>query len=167
MASVPLAICEATLRSSRSGSVWRLSQWVQIFCSACAVQRCPPAALFGFGRAVREVRDARPARARGLYETHWIITWRGQPEKPPRPAGGKADGPLGFAEDALDLADGDPVDLGNLGIRHSVLHPRADTVKLRPRDFRRHLPLGADRRFAPHMDRGRRCDCQHARLPRR
>jgi len=74
MASVPLAICEATLRSSRSGSVWRLSQWVQIFCSACAVHRCPPAALFGFGRAVREVRDARPARAKGLYETHRIIT---------------------------------------------------------------------------------------------
>ena len=46
----------------------------RFFCSVCAVHRCPPAALFGFERAVREVRDARPARARGLYETHRIIT---------------------------------------------------------------------------------------------
>jgi hypothetical protein len=92
----------------------------------------------------------------------------GASRKAPRPvAGGEADGPLGFAENALDLVDGDPVDLGNLGSRHSVLHPGADTIKLRPRDFRRHLLIGADRCFALHMGRGRRCDCQHARLARR
>jgi hypothetical protein len=41
-----------------------------------------------------------------------------------------------------DLAGGNPVDLGNLGNRHAVLHQGADTHELRSRDLTRRLGLG-------------------------
>jgi hypothetical protein len=34
----------------------------------------------------------------------------------------EAEGPSGFAQNGLDRADGNPIDLGNLGRLHSVFH---------------------------------------------
>ena len=45
-------------------------------------------------------------------------------------------------EDALDHADGNPVDLGDLGNGHSVLHPGSDAGMVRPRDLMRGPGLG-------------------------
>jgi hypothetical protein len=47
-------------------------------------------------------------------------------------------------QNALDLADGNPIDLGDLGNRHAVLHPIADTRKMRLGNRGRRLPLCAD-----------------------
>ena len=40
-------------------------------------------------------------------------------------------------EDALDNADGNPIDLGDLGDRQPVLHPGSDARVVRPRDLAR------------------------------
>jgi class 3 adenylate cyclase len=48
------------------------------------------------------------------------------------------------SEDALDHADGDPIDLGDLGDRHSVIHPGSDARMVRPRDLTRGPGLGID-----------------------
>ena len=70
-------------------------------------------------------------------------------------------------EDALDHADGDPVDLGDLGDRQPVLHPGSDARMFRPRDLTRGPGLGVDRcRNFLVADRCRRQDREHARLPR-
>jgi hypothetical protein len=72
-----------------------------------------------------------------------------------------------FSENALDHADGNPVDLGDLGDRHSVLHPGSDASMVRPRDITRRPGLGVDRcRDFLVADRWRRQDREHARLPR-
>jgi len=80
----------------------------------------------------------------------------------------EAEGPSGFAQNGLDRADGNPIDLGNLGRLHSVFHQSLDARKLRPRDLGRRLLLGADRCFDfLVMDQRRRRGCQHARFARR
>src|SRR6266851_4951291 len=72
-----------------------------------------------------------------------------------RAASGRPKPSSGFPENALNLADSDPIHLGHLVHRHAVPHPGADARKLRPRDFRR--LLGTDRRFGLFMtDRRRR-----------
>ena len=72
------------------------------------------------------------------------------------------------AEKALDLADGRPIDLGDLGNRHAVSYPTADARELRPRNLARRLRLGADRCFdLLETVRRRRRDFQHPRFPRR
>jgi hypothetical protein len=82
------------------------------------------------------------------------------------PPGRRIDSSL-LPEDALDHADGDPVDLGDLGDRHSVFHPCSDARMLRPRDLTRGPGLVVDRcRNFPVTDRCRRQDREHARLPR-
>ena len=53
----------------------------------------------------------------------------------------------GVAENALDGADRDPIDLVDLGNRHAVFHQGADAAKLRPRDRACRLRLGVDRGF--------------------
>jgi hypothetical protein len=70
-------------------------------------------------------------------------------------------------EDALDNADGNPIDLGDLGDRQPVLHPGSDARVVRPRDLARGPGLVVDwcRNFLV-ADRRRRQDRQHARLPR-
>jgi cyclopropane-fatty-acyl-phospholipid synthase len=79
-----------------------------------------------------------------------------------------AETPSGFAQNGLDRADGNPIDLGNLGRLHSVFHQGPDARKLRPRDLGRRLLLGADRCFDfLVVDQRRRRGCQHARFARR
>jgi hypothetical protein len=70
-------------------------------------------------------------------------------------------------EDALDHADGNPVDLGDLGNGHSVLHPGSDAGMVRPRDLTRGPGLGVGwcRNFLV-PDRCPRQDRQNTRFPR-
>jgi len=72
----------------------------------------------------------------------------------------------GFPEDALDHVDGNPVDFGDLGNGHSVIHSGSDARMLRPRDLARGPGLGVDRccDFLA-ADRCRRQHRQHARFP--
>ena len=74
-----------------------------------------------------------------------------------------------FAKNVLDLIDGRPVDLGDLGNRHAIFYPAADARELRLRDITRRLRLGADRSFALLVtDWRRRQDySQHTRFARR
>lgn len=82
--------------------------------------------------------------------------------------GGEAELPSAFPENALDRADANPVDLGNLGNRHSVLHPGSDASKLGDRDLGHHSLPGADWSVdLLETDRRRGRGCQHARLARR
>jgi hypothetical protein len=69
-------------------------------------------------------------------------------------------------EDALDRADGDPVDPGGLGDRQPVLHPGSDARVFGPRDLTRGRGLGVNwcRDFLV-ADRCRSQDRQSARLP--
>jgi hypothetical protein len=70
-------------------------------------------------------------------------------------------------EDALDHADGDSIDLRDLGDRQPVLHPGSDARMVRPRDMTRGPGLGvAGCRNFLVPDRCRGLDRQHARLPR-
>ena len=74
----------------------------------------------------------------------------------------------GFPENALDIVDGNPVDLGDLGCRHAVLYPATDARELRPRNLARRLRLRADRYVDLRKTvRRRRRDSQHTRFPRR
>ena len=70
-------------------------------------------------------------------------------------AGRSGRAPSGFAENALDLADSGPIDLGDLGNRHAVFREGADARELRPWDFACCRRLGADRRFE-HLVTNRR-----------
>jgi hypothetical protein len=71
----------------------------------------------------------------------------------------------GFPQDALDHADGDPVDLGDLGDRQPVIHPGSDAGMVRPRDLTSGPGLGVDRWRGFFVgDRWRRQDREHARL---
>jgi hypothetical protein len=73
-----------------------------------------------------------------------------------------------LAENALDHADGNPIDPGDLGSRHAVLRPGADAHKLRARDLGRHPLLGADRRITFLATNWcRRQGSQNARFPPR
>jgi hypothetical protein len=73
----------------------------------------------------------------------------------------------GFPQDALDHTDGDPVDLGDLGNGHSVLHPGSDAGMVRPRDLARGPGLGLGRcRDFLVTGRSRLRDRQHAWFPR-
>jgi hypothetical protein len=70
-------------------------------------------------------------------------------------------------QDALDHADGNPVDLRDLGDRQPVIHPGSDARMVRPRDLARGPGLGVDRcRSFLVADRCRRQDREHARFPR-
>jgi hypothetical protein len=73
----------------------------------------------------------------------------------------------GLPEDALDHADGDPIDLGDLGDGQPVLHPGSDAGVVRPRDLAGGPGGGVDWwcNFLV-ADRRRRQDRQHARFPR-
>ena len=53
-----------------------------------------------------------------------------------------------MAQNPGDFAGVDPVDLGNLGKRHAVLHQGPDTHELRARDLAHCLRLGGGRSFA-------------------
>jgi len=76
--------------------------------------------------------------------------------------------PSGFPENARDLADSNPIDLGDLGNRHSVLHQSSDASELRPRDLGCRLLLGAAPRFDLLVtDRRHRGDSENARFARR
>lgn len=90
-----------------------------------------------------------------------IITWRTGGEYPARP---QAEPVSGGAENALDLAGGDPIRLRDLGGRHAVLQPRADARHVRRRndDGLRRL-LGRLSRFVVLGRHRRRGDCQDAR----
>jgi len=74
-----------------------------------------------------------------------------------------------FAENALDLVDGSPVDLGDLDNRHAIFYPAADARELRSRNVARRLRLGADRNFGLLVTAwSRRRDySQHTRFARR
>jgi hypothetical protein len=48
-------------------------------------------------------------------------------------------------DDALDHADGDPIDPGDLGDRQPVIHPGSNARVVRPRDLARGPGLGVDR----------------------
>ena len=48
----------------------------------------------------------------------------------------------GFVQNAFDLADGNPIDIGDLRNRHAVSRQGADARKLRARDLARHRRLG-------------------------
>src|SRR5215467_1400320 len=52
----------------------------------------------------------------------------------------------GFAENALDLAGRNPIDLCHLRIGHAIPHPSSDGAKLRTRNFARRRQ-GNDRSF--------------------
>jgi hypothetical protein len=72
-----------------------------------------------------------------------------------------------LADDALDHADGNPVDLGDLGDRQPVIHPGSDARVVRPRDLARGPGLGVDRcRSFLVADRCRRQDREHAGFSR-
>ena len=51
-----------------------------------------------------------------------------------------------LSENALDRADGNPIDLGDLGNRHPVFHPGPDAGKFRPRNLACYGWFGANRR---------------------
>jgi len=71
----------------------------------------------------------------------------------------------GLLENALDHVHGNPVDPRHLGNRHPVLHPGADTRKLRGRDLGRYPLLGFDWRLAFLVtDRRWRQRLQHTRF---
>jgi hypothetical protein len=73
----------------------------------------------------------------------------------------------GSPENALDHVDGDPVDLGDLGDRHPVIHPGSDAGVVRPRDLTRGPGLGVDRcRNFLVAGRWGRQDREHARFSR-
>jgi hypothetical protein len=61
--------------------------------------------------------------------------------------GQEAEAPSKLPENALDLVDGNPIDLGDLGNRHTVRRHGADARKLRSGDIERRLRLGGDRCF--------------------
>lgn len=73
--------------------------------------------------------DRRPSRMPTIHHV-WVAEWRSS-----------------LTQNPGDLAGGNPVDLGNLGNRHAVLHQGADTHELRSRDLTRRLGLGSDRNF--------------------
>jgi hypothetical protein len=55
----------------------------------------------------------------------------------PRRRGGEADLQSGFAENPGDLANGNPIDLGDLAERHTVFYQGADARKLGLRNLAR------------------------------
>jgi hypothetical protein len=72
----------------------------------------------------------------------------------------------GLRDNAFDLLDGDPVDLGDLGDRQPVIHPGSDARVFGPRDLARGPGLGVDRcRGFLVVDRRRRQDRENARFP--
>jgi hypothetical protein len=85
-----------------------------------------------------------------------------------RAGGGReaAIAPSGPPDNALDVADGSAIDLGDLGRFHAVLYQGADARELRPRNLARRRRLGTDR-CLDHLatDRDRRRDySQHMRF---
>jgi hypothetical protein len=62
--------------------------------------------------------------------------------------GAPGSGRSSLTQNPGDLAGGNPVDLGNLGNRHAVLHQGPDTHELRARDLAHRLRLGGGRSFA-------------------
>jgi hypothetical protein len=72
------------------------------------------------------------------------------------------------AQNALDLVDGNPVNLRHLGNRHAVLYPSPDARSLRRWNLnRRRRWLGRRVRLIVPRGRPRRNDLQHTRFARR
>ncbi len=74
----------------------------------------------------------------------------------------------GFPQNALDLADGNPIDLGNLRNGHAVFQPSSNSSEMGRRDLGRHRRLGVAGSFGLGMpDRRRRRSGQDPRFPLR
>ena len=81
--------------------------------------------------------------------------------------GRPANPPSGLAENALNLANGNPIDLRHLGNRHAVFCPGADAGELRPWNLTCRQ-RGCDRSFGLIVTCERRKSySQHSRLARR
>jgi hypothetical protein len=108
------------------------------------------------------------SRIRGLpYPWHYLPSHVNTAEVNAR--GREAELPSDFSENALDLVDSSPIELGDLGNRHAVFGQGADARKLRSRDRARRRQFGADRNFellGTHRCR-RREYSQHTRFTRR
>ena len=77
-----------------------------------------------------------PLCSQFVHAKHNVINWRLL--RPPL----ADESSSGLPEDALDHADGNPIDLGDLGYRHSVFHPGSDARVVRLRDITRGPGLG-------------------------
>src|SRR5579884_1776061 len=85
--------------------------------------------------------------------------------EPPTP---EAETASSFPQNALDLADGNPIDLGNLRNGHAAFQPSSNSSEVGRRDLGRHRRLGVAGSFGLGMpDRRRRRSGQDPRFPLR